>query len=107
MDNYERSFFQERSDLRSDHLPLTALLHKCVGPDELSSEKILLFFLHFDDALADNDSGIAIKAHSQIVNLEFGENDIAGHALQIALLSHDPAVRPDNRAIVRLNAARV
>src|SRR6059058_4547494 len=40
IDNRQRSFFQDRSDLRSDHLPLTALFRKCVGPDEFSAEEI-------------------------------------------------------------------
>src|SRR5436190_22309604 len=102
MDNSVRSFFQDRSDLRSDHLPLTALLHECVGPDELSSEKILFSLVRIDDALADNDSRVAIKTHLQMLNLELGENDVAGHALQIASLVHDPAIRPDNRAIFSL-----
>src|SRR5438034_6006545 len=102
IDNRERSFFQDRSDLRSDHHPLTALFRKCVGPDEFSAEEILLSLMRFDDALADRDSCVAIKTHLQMVNLEFGENDVAGYAFQIASLVHDPAIRPYNRAIFRL-----
>src|SRR5882724_5254656 len=103
IDNCERSLFQDRSDLRSDYLPLTALFRKCVGPDEFSSEEILLSLVRFDDALADHDSCVAIKTHPQIVNLEFGEYDVAGHGLQILLFVHDAAVWPDDRAITRLN----
>src|SRR5439155_25964070 len=47
-------------------------------------------------------SRVAIKTHLQMVNLEFGENDVAGHAFQIASLVHDPAIRPYNRAIFSL-----
>src|SRR6266487_1179038 len=67
IDNYERSFFQDRSDLRSDHLPLTALFRKCVGPDEFSAEEILLSLVRFDDALADHDSRVVIKTRLQMV----------------------------------------
>src|SRR5882724_4567650 len=102
IDNAERSLFQDRSDLRSDYLPLTALFRKCVGPDEFSAEEILLSLVRFDDALADHDSRVVIKTHLQMVNLEFGENDVAGHAFQIASLVHDPAIRPYNRAIFSL-----
>src|SRR5439155_25619434 len=102
IDNCERSFFQDRSDLRSDYLPLTALFHKCVSPDEFSAEEILLSLMRFDDALADHDSRVAIKTHLQMVNLEFGENAAAGYAFQISSLVHDPAIRPYNRAIFSL-----
>src|SRR5512132_4199731 len=102
IDNSELSFFQDRSELRSHHLPLTALFRKCVGPDEFSVEEILRSLVRFDDALADHDSCVAIKTHLQIVTLEFGENDVAGHAFQIASLVHDPAIRPYNRAIFSL-----
>jgi len=57
--NCELSLFHDRSDLGSGHLPLTALLHKCVGPHKFSAEKNLLSFVRFD-ALADDDSSIAI-----------------------------------------------
>src|SRR4026207_2468142 len=88
IDNCERSLFQDRSDSRSHHLPLTALFRKCVGPDETPVEEILRSLMRFDDALADHDSCVAIKTHLHIVNLEFGENDVACHAFQIALLIH-------------------
>src|SRR4030095_12027921 len=78
-------FFQDRSDLRSEHFPFTALFHKCVGPDEFSAEEILLSLVRFDDALADDDSSVAIQAYAKIINFEFGEYDVAGHGLQILL----------------------
>src|SRR5262245_63805328 len=107
MVNCERSFFQDRSDLRSDHLPLTALLHKCVGPDEFSPEKILFSPLRFDRAFADHDSSVAIKTHVHIVNLKFGEKNIACHAFQIGLTVHDAPIRPDNRPILGLKSPSV
>src|SRR4030095_11844161 len=103
MNNCKRIFFQDRSDLRSDHLPLTALPHKCVRPDKFSAEEVLLSLVRFDDALADDDSGVAIQAYPKIINFEFGEYDVAGHGLQILLFVPDAAVRPDDRAIIRLN----
>jgi hypothetical protein len=33
-----------------------------------------------------------MQAYSKIMNLELGENDVAGHAFQIASFTHDPAV---------------
>src|SRR6476646_3311025 len=102
IDNRERSFFQDRSDLRSDYLPLTALFHKCVGPDEFSSKEILLSLVRLNCPLTHDDSSVAIQAYPKIIDFEFGENDVAGHAFQIASLVHDPAIRPYNRAIFRL-----
>src|SRR5438477_7999200 len=102
IDNRERSFFQDRSNLRSDHLPLTALFRKCLGPDEFSAEEILLPLCALMMPSPTTISRIAIKTHLQIVDLEFGENDVAGHAFQIASLVHDPAIRPYNRAIFSL-----
>ena len=107
MDNCERLFFQDWSDLRSDHLPLTSLLHKCVGPDEFSVEKILLSLVRFNQALADHDSRVAIKTNLHVLNLEFGENNIAHHAFQIGSLVYDAAIRPDDRAIRSLKPLRV
>src|SRR5438067_9240112 len=106
MDKRQRLFFQHWSDLRSYHLPCAILFHKRVGPHEFSAEEISLSLVRFDDVLADHDSRVAIKAHLQILNLEFGEHD-AGHALKIASLVHDPAIRPDNRAILGLKPARI
>src|SRR5262245_26363488 len=97
MDNCERLFFQGWSDLRSDHLPLTALLHKRVGPDKFSVDKVLLCFACFDQAFADDDASVAIKTNVQILNLEFREHNVS-HALQIGLFVHDAAVRPNDRA---------
>ena len=102
IDNCERSFFQDRSDLRSDHLPLTALFRKCVGPDEFSAEEILLSLARPNCSLTHDDSSVAIHAYPKIIDFEFGENDVAGHAFQIASLVHDPAIRPYNRAIFSL-----
>src|SRR5215470_2290235 len=82
MDNWERLLFQDRSDLGSNYLPLTALLHKCIGPDKFAAEKILLCLPRFDHAFADDDRSVAIKTNLQILNLEFGELDV-GHAFQI------------------------
>ena len=93
--------------MRSDHLPLTALLHKRVGPDKFSADKILFCLLRFDGALTDDDARVTIKARLQVVNLELGENGVAGHAFQIGSLVHDPAIRPDNRAIFSLEPTRV
>jgi hypothetical protein len=106
MDNSKRLFFQDRSDLRSDHLPFTALLHKCVGPNEFSAEKTLLSLVRFDHAFADDDPSVAIETNLQILNLKFGEHDVR-HALQIGSLVHDAAIWPDNRAIFRLKLPRV
>ena len=50
-----------------------------------------------------DDSGVSIQAHLQIVDFEFGEDDVAGHAFQVFPFVHDAAVRPDHRAIFRLN----
>ena len=52
-------------------------------------------------SLTHDDSSVAIQAYPKIVD-EFGENDVAGHAFQIASLVHDPAIRPYNRAIFSL-----
>src|SRR4030095_208912 len=101
MHNCERLFCQDRSDLRSDHLPFTTLLHKRVGPNEFSAEKILLSLGRFHHALADDDARIAIKTNLQILNLEFGEHHVS-YALQIGSLCYDVAVRPDNRAVFSL-----
>src|SRR5215469_14162138 len=98
INNWKRLLFQDWSDLRSYHLPLTALLQKCVGPDKFSIYKILFSLLRFDGALADDNSGVAIKTHLRILDLEFGELDVS-HTLQIGLLLHDAAIRPHNRAI--------
>src|SRR5262245_20488846 len=106
INNWERLLFQGWSDLRRYYLPLTALLHKCVGPDKFSIYKILFSLLRFDAALADNNSGVAIETHLQILDLEFGQLHVS-HALQIGSLVHDAAVRPNNRAIVSLEPPRV
>src|SRR4029077_4646417 len=105
--NCELSFFQDWSDLRSDYLPLIGLLHKCVSQNKFSAEKILLSLLRFKETLADHDSSVAIQANPKIVNFEFGENDVAVHAFQIASFIHDPAVWPNDGAIVRFNTASV
>ena len=107
MHNGRRLFFQDRSYLRCDHLPLAALFYKCIGPNEFSAEKILSPFSRVDGALADNYSSIAIQTHSKIVDFEFTENDVAGHRLQVGAFAYDPTVRPDNCAIFRLKPSRV
>src|SRR6266496_95900 len=107
IDNCKRSLFQDRSDLRSDHLPLTALFRKCVGPDEFSVEEILRSLMRPNCSLTHDDSSVAIQAYSKIIDFEFGEYDVAGHGLQILLFVHDAAVRPDNRAIFGLKPLRV
>src|SRR3954449_4461903 len=107
MSNCESSFFQDRTDLRGNDLPLTALIRKCVGPHVSSAEKIFVSLACLDDALAHDDSSVPIQTNMKILNLELGENDVASHAFQIASFIHDPAVWPNNSAIVRLNAARV
>src|SRR5215208_3154381 len=84
MDNCERSLFQGRSDLRSNHLPLIALFRKCVGPDEFSVEDILRSLVRFDDALANHDFLWRRKTHLQVVNLGFGEN--------VRMISHDAVI---------------
>src|ERR1700719_1208946 len=89
MDNCKRLFFQDRSDLLTDHFPFTALFHKCVGPPEFSAEKIFLSLLHPDCSLTNDDTSVAIQAHPKIIDFEFGEYDVAGHGLQILLLVHD------------------
>src|SRR6266536_5554860 len=70
--------------------------------NEFSAEEILLSLARPNCSLTHDDSRVVIKTHLQMVNLEFGENDVAGHAFQIASLVHDPAIRPYNRAIFRL-----
>src|SRR6476659_7305055 len=99
IDNRERSFFQDRSDFRSDHLPLTALFRKCVGPNEFSAEEILLSLVRLNCSLTHDDSSVAIQVDPKIIDFEFGENDVTGHAFQIASLVHDTAIRPNNRAV--------
>ena len=81
MVNCERLFLQDGSDLRSDYLPLNALFHKCVGPDDFSAEEILISLVRLHDARADDDSSVAIYAHPKIIDFEFGKNDVANHGL--------------------------
>ena len=107
MDNCKRLFFQDRSDLRSEHFPFHAPFYKCVGPDEFSAEKILLSLVRPNCSLTHDDSSVAKQAYPKIIDFEFGEFDVAGHGLQILLFVHDAAVRPDDRAIIRLKPPRV
>ena len=57
------------------------LSYKRVSPDEFAAEKILVSLVGLDRALTHYDSGVSIQAHVEIVNFEFGENDVTGHAL--------------------------
>ena len=101
-DNCERSFFQDRSDLRSDHLPLTALFHKCVGPDEFSVEEILLSLVRFDDALADDDSSVAIKRTRRLSILN------SEKTMSPVMLSRSPrlfTILPSGHTIVQSSAS--
>src|SRR5256885_11848575 len=107
MDNYWRLFFQHGSDLRSDDFPFTALFHESIGPHEFPAQQILSSLLCADFSLAAHDSRFAINPHLQIVDLEFAKDDVAGHGLHIFFLVHDPAIGPNNRAIVDLKSARV
>src|SRR4030095_15553776 len=81
MDNWKRLFCQDRSDLRSHHLPFATLLHKCIGPDKFAAEKILRSVVRFDHALADHYSCVAIYTYAKIIDFELGKKDVAGHRL--------------------------
>src|SRR6266576_668483 len=87
IDNRERSFFQDRSDLRSDHLPLTALFRKRVGPDEFSVEEILRSLMRFDDALADHYSCVTFDACFRPFALNLHER-----LLLLRTISHDALI---------------
>jgi hypothetical protein len=83
------------------------LFYECIGPDEFSVEQILLCLLRLDCALADNYPNVSIQTHPKIVDFEFAETDVAGHRLQVSAFAYDPAVRPDDCAVFRLNPSRV
>src|SRR3954468_4830595 len=98
MSNCESSFFQDRTDLRGNDLPLTALIQKCVGPHVSSAEKIFVSLACLDDALAHDDSSVPIQTNVKIVNLKLGENDVASHAFRSPRLF---TILPSGKTIVQ------
>ncbi len=57
-----------------------------------------------DRALADNDCRISVKAHFQIINLEFSKRRIVRFvSFYIFLFVDDPSIESDHGEVVRLD----
>jgi len=79
------------------------LSYKRISPDEFAAEKILSYLGDLDRALTHDDSGVSIQAHVWIIDFEFGENDVAGHAFKSSFLF---TMLPSGQTTAQFSASR-
>ena len=103
MNTRERLFFQYRSHLRRDRLPIATQSYKCVCPDVFSAQ-VLFFGVRFERPLANNDCCISVKAHFQIINFEIGERNVVRFvAFDVFFFVYDSSIEPNDREVVRFD----